>query len=111
MKNSPILVESLMDKIPSVISCGSNHTIAVTEDGEAYGWGHGKYGANGTGMKEDVYAPAFIRFEDVRRPNIVHVSCGVKHSALVDDSGRVYTCGNSEAGQLGYGEKEQQNTP
>jgi len=30
VKNSPILVESLMDKKPSYISCGSAHTVVST---------------------------------------------------------------------------------
>lgn len=30
VKNSPILVESLMDKKPSYISCGSAHTVIST---------------------------------------------------------------------------------
>ena len=30
IKNSPILVEALMDKKPIAISCGSNHTVVCS---------------------------------------------------------------------------------
>ena len=62
MKNSPILVENLMDKISSVIACGGNHSMVVTEDGDLYGWGQAKYGAVGTGTtSNDISTPSFIR--------------------------------------------------
>ncbi len=51
MKNSPILIESVMEKKPRQVSCGAYHTLMCTgkyfganlllEDGIAYAWGEG----------------------------------------------------------------------
>jgi alpha-tubulin suppressor-like RCC1 family protein len=38
-KNSPVLVENLMDKKPLHISCGAYHTAMCTQDGEVFTWG------------------------------------------------------------------------
>ena len=32
---------------------------------------------------------------------VKQISAGMKHSAFLDDKGRVFTCGNNENGQLG----------
>ena len=70
IKNSPILVESIMDKLPIALACGACHTIISTEDGEVYAWGQGKYGAIGTGNTTDAFVPSFVRFADVRNSKI-----------------------------------------
>jgi len=46
---SPKQVESggLDDEVVATICCGSRHTIAITEDGEAYTWGLGHFGVLG----------------------------------------------------------------
>ena len=43
----PKVVESggLEDEIVLTVSCGSRHTLVVTEDGEVWSWGLGHYGA------------------------------------------------------------------
>lgn len=46
--SSPILVSkpSKMNR-PMGIACGASHTLIYTDDGEAYSWGDGFYGALG----------------------------------------------------------------
>ena len=39
VKNSPILVETLMDKKPTQLACGSAHSLMCTDNGEVYSWG------------------------------------------------------------------------
>lgn len=46
-KSSPVLVEQLAGNSIVDLSCGGNHTVAVTETGEVYAWGEGRYGALG----------------------------------------------------------------
>lgn len=45
----PKVVESggLEDECVTVVSCGSRHTLAVTEDGEVFSWGLGHFGVLG----------------------------------------------------------------
>ena len=46
-KNSPVLVEQLQGCKIVDISCGGSHTLAVTDSGDVYSWGEGRYGALG----------------------------------------------------------------
>jgi alpha-tubulin suppressor-like RCC1 family protein len=43
-----------------------------------------------------------VKFLDGLTP-VAQVSCGANHSAFLDTSGRLYTCGMGEQGQLGHG--------
>ncbi len=52
-KNSPILIEALLDKKPIDISCGASHTVTCTEDGDVYSWGEGRFGALGVSSEVD----------------------------------------------------------
>lgn len=46
---SPSLVESLIAYNIVKISCGWGHTVAVADNGEAFSWGVGEFGALGNG--------------------------------------------------------------
>lgn len=81
------------------ISCGLNHTLALTDEGEVYSWGQGLHGALGTGNKRDAFAPKWVT-EYLDEP-IAQVSAGGSHSTLVTISGSVYLCGDNSKGQLG----------
>ena len=40
-KNTPTLVDSLVELFIKKISCGNEHTLALSENGEAFAWGNG----------------------------------------------------------------------
>lgn len=40
-----------------MVAAGAEHTAAVTEDGELYGWGWGRYGNLGLGDRNDRLIP------------------------------------------------------
>eukprot|EP00435_Cladocopium_sp_Y103_P020550 s3169_g5.t1 len=42
------------------ISCGTDYTLALTEDGSIYAWGVGSYGNVSTGLICDQYEPALV---------------------------------------------------
>ena len=46
-KISPVLVEQLLGTKIVDITCGGNHTACVSDIGDAYTWGEGRYGALG----------------------------------------------------------------
>lgn len=41
MKSTPSNVESLVDYFICAVSCGSDHTIALSENGVCFSWGKG----------------------------------------------------------------------
>ena len=78
-KNTPSLVESLVEHFIIQVSCGSNHTLALAETGVAFAWGFGKSGALGTGRSDNLFSPAQIPFQY----QITDVHAGGQHSAFL----------------------------
>jgi hypothetical protein len=64
-----------------------------------YAWGAGYYGQLGLSnfRKKCRMEPAFIEFKEP----VLQIACGGFHTALLTDSGRVYTWGDGRNGQLG----------
>lgn len=48
-----------------MVAAGAEHTAAVTEDGELYGWGWGRYGNLGLGDRNDRLLPEKVSSIDV----------------------------------------------
>lgn len=67
------------------MACGSYKTVVLTIKGEAYSWGDSK-------------ELSLVDFEAYSRPRIVQVSCGKKHTAFIDDTGRLFTQGQNDHG-------------
>eukprot|EP00347_Sterkiella_histriomuscorum_P015971 403354995 len=98
---SPLLIDQLLHSQIVDVSCGDNHTVAVTSNGECYSWGQGIYGALGIGQVLNRQKPTLI--EELRDIKIVKVSCGARHTLFLANNGEVYSCGDGEKGQLGLG--------
>lgn len=51
MKICILLVESALEGVRIVrIACGASHSLAVSEDGQVFGWGKNTQGQCGVGM-------------------------------------------------------------
>ena len=90
------------------VKCGDVHSLVLCRSGEVYSWGNNDYGQCGVGSNGQsgmaiVFSPRLVNFENYYRPNILQVDCGGEHSAFVDDTGRLFTCGRGAQGQLGLG--------
>ena len=109
--STPCLVEALSNLNAVHISCGWGHTAAVMDNGELYTWGVGEYGALGIGDIESQWFPVKVTFPNKPSVFIVGVSCGTRHTALIDDKGVLYTCGAGDAGQLGINSRTKQIVP
>lgn len=48
-----------------MVAAGAEHTAAVTEDGDLYGWGWGRYGNLGLGDRNDRLIPERVSADDV----------------------------------------------
>lgn len=48
-----------------MVAAGAEHTVAITEDGELYGWGWGRYGNLGLGDRNDRLVPEKVASVDV----------------------------------------------
>lgn len=86
-------------------ACGRSHTLLITADGSVYSAGLNTSGQ--CGHPESQTVPLFTRIETgafiKERDPIVAASCGLTFSMLLTQSGKLYTMGSSEKGQLGNG--------
>ncbi|KAJ7918807.1 regulator of chromosome condensation 1/beta-lactamase-inhibitor protein II [Mycena leptocephala] len=102
-------------------ACGRNHTLLVGSDGQLWSAGINTLGqvcytSNNTALQ--IRSPAVWPPGISRRPNlqkcrciiggwrqerVVKATAGITFSAVLTDSGKVYTFGSGEKGQLGNG--------
>ena len=87
------------------IAAGSNHSAAVTKDGDLYMWGSNGGGRLGNGSRTNSYTPVKIM------KNVAAVSLGDEHSAAVTKDGSLYMWGYNRYGQLGNGNTTDSYTP
>ncbi|KAK9292355.1 hypothetical protein L1049_020321 [Liquidambar formosana] len=94
-----------------MVAAGAEHTAAVTEDGELYGWGWGRYGNLGLGDRNDRLVPQKVSAIHFQGEKMALVACGWRHTISVSSSGVLYTYGWSKYGQLGHGDYEDHLVP
>ncbi|XP_054471754.1 X-linked retinitis pigmentosa GTPase regulator-like [Anoplopoma fimbria] len=85
------------------VCCGGEHTVALTEE-NVYTFGRGQYGQLGHGtFLFEVHLPKPL--EHFCNSSIKQVACGENHTAVVTNSGLLYTFGDGRHGKLGLGEE------
>ena len=79
------------------------HSVALTHSGNAYVWGSNKEGQLGLGdeAEEISYTAERLCFE---KDTVKDISCGYYHTAMVTESGDLYTFGEADGGKLGLGD-------
>lgn len=65
------------------ISCGGNHSIAVSKDGTAYTWGFGEMFALGNGSDEDELTPCVLTGQKLENHSVQRCSAGGMHSVVI----------------------------
>ena len=99
----PKLLERLATKrIIQLSACGF-HTGCLTDQGEVYTWGEGKFGRLGHNAERNCAFPRLVEGLMGARPR--QIACGGFHTAVITDDGKIYTFGGGEHGQLGHGDK------
>jgi len=78
------------------VSCGSSHTVLLSDDGRIWVFGDNTCGQLGLGMGDNEYknVPTEIQREVCGFPEdvkIVNASCGVYHTVLIYEDGRIWT--------------------
>ncbi len=84
------------------VSCGAYHTVFLPRKGEAYAGGRGDKGQLGIGfitIKE--YRPIVIRLRGYVEEKIRHIACGSFHTCFLTTTGKIFSTGLNDEGQLG----------
>ncbi len=107
-KSMPTKLKALNDIKIKMISCGYNHSMALTKDGSVYSWGSNGYSQLGIANTKDSNTPKQIQMKDII---IDKITSGVYHSLLLTNNGVIYAFGSNFFGQIGNGMKGYIETP
>ena len=99
-KVEQVLIES--------VSCGFNHTMALTSDGKIYIWGRNTSGQLGLGHTSNINFPQLLHFP-FKEP-IKSIYGGDSHTLCTTDD-KIYVWGGNRHGQLGLGDTKSRHKP
>lgn len=88
------------------ILLGSQASIAITSTGRVFTWGYNGNGQLGDEAVSERFVPGEItsQFNLAEGEKIVDVSLGNVHASAITSTGRIFTWGWNQSGQLGIGE-------
>ncbi|XP_058089615.1 ultraviolet-B receptor UVR8 isoform X2 [Magnolia sinica] len=101
-----------------MVSLGSEHSFAITDEGDALSWGAGGSGRLGHGHQSGIlgflrssseYTPRLIK--NLEGVKVTKIAVGLLHSACISGEGELYTWGSNENGCLGLGGTDAVHTP
>lgn len=101
-------VAALADKKAVAASCGREHTLFLTEEGEVWAVGTDSYGQCGNNNRTAyVKTPVHVALP---KPAVA-VAAGEFHSFAITADGSVYSWGANRKGALGHGDTSDLGTP
>ena len=80
---------------------GTYYGLAIASDGTVYSWGRGSSGQLGSRVLDDPEEETGCPRPLTGIPGMVSVSAGAYASAAIDSTGRIWTWGSNELGELG----------
>lgn len=98
-KNTPVKVIQPDGVIFVQISAHFDTIGAITQEGDVYTWGYGRYGQCGTGTSSEINPIP----EKIDIANVAMLKFGRASGAALTNDGKVYTWGSNSYGQLGIG--------
>jgi alpha-tubulin suppressor-like RCC1 family protein len=91
------------------VGSGSNHTLAIRDDGTLWAWGLNNRGQFGTGATSTTPTGTPVQVGSAR--DWVAVTAGLEFSLALKSNGTLYAWGANDQGQLGLGHNTQVTTP
>lgn len=85
------------------VDAGYSHTMALSDDGRVYVWGHGFFGQLGDGQAASSAVPVLVEAAAFGGERVAGIDAGPYTSTAVTASGTGYAWGMGHQGQLGDG--------
>lgn len=111
-----VLTPQLVSGVENVVAIAASynsHSLALTKDGEIYGWGYNYYGQLAQGTTKStarVTTPTKIS-TSYFDGKITAIAAGYNFSMAITENGTLYTWGINTYGELGIGSTKDQGTP
>lgn len=83
------------------VSCGTAHTMVLTENGLIYAFGSNESGQLGCNVEKFTFKPTQVQF--FNNIPVSKVECGSYFTMVISENGSVYAFGQNNNGQLGTG--------
>ncbi|XP_075231807.1 serine/threonine-protein kinase Nek8-like [Lycorma delicatula] len=100
----PTCVESLRGRSIIKIGAGDGFSVFVSDSGVIMTCGDGTFGSLGHGDFLRIIKPRLV--EKLLSVDVVEMSCGEHHCAVISGEGELYTWGRGESGRLGHGNEQ-----
>ncbi|XP_030207016.1 probable E3 ubiquitin-protein ligase HERC3 isoform X5 [Gadus morhua] len=107
----PRSLQNFIKKRIIQVACGDQHSIVLTEDGQALSWGSNARGQLGLTLPETSVVPSPTPVAALSGVPLVQVTAGGAHTLALSVSGTVFGWGQNDAGQLGLGDTTDKSTP
>ncbi|XP_069571291.1 probable E3 ubiquitin-protein ligase HERC3 isoform X1 [Brachyistius frenatus] len=108
-RNTPTHVHFLNTKKTVHISCGKDHTAALTKGGGVFTFGSGRYGQLGHNSTRNELRPRLVA--ELWGAKVTKIACGRHHTLVLTDPRRVYSFGCGHHGQLGHRPESHPSVP
>ena len=83
------------------VACGGSHTIVLCQNGQIFSFGLSTNGQLGLGTQiQETCHPTEIISPLLADKKVTEICCGENHTALITDSGQLFTFGDGRHGKL-----------
>lgn len=112
MSYEPVRSEELESFHISYVTCGSDHSAAISDGGMLWLWGANHSGQLGLEIVEIASKPHLLSLRaDLRNHSIIDVSCGTKHTVFLSKKGKLFGMGDNSENQLGINQRGRSEEP
>ena len=111
--NVPTLIQYFVTNniIIKNVTCGNFHTIFLDSTGKVYGCGYNGCGQLGQGHDNNLNTPTLIQYFVDNNIIITNIACCYYDTIFLDSTGKVYSCGYNDNGELGHGNQDEYYVP
>lgn len=90
------------------LSCGTDHTMIIDDQGEAWAAGNSEWGQLGMPNYDFIAKTCKVPYKKVLglKGTVLKICCGDGFSLALTTKGKVFSCGKGNLGRLGLGIEE-----